>query len=307
MSVNIYYHRNFLLIVFQDCSKEGMEDRPKDGSAFGASNVLYGPFAPRYRRIEDDLGRQMRSKDFILFGDQLLDATILSRYTTQYQYDKPSTSSLPFNPGRTARQKEKDRLGRDRRRADDESDEDWFDKRQERPVPDRHRSNGRERTNHDSSRSYERRRDYDRARNRDELLNFRRSDHSRSGYRSNDRPPSPKYNPPPLPPSRSAPAYPSPRDMAAGYRMSDKPTPSGSRTSYNDSRASNDVSIRGAANRAKEARNYDNTPSGGVRAERDQGGRASGSSDRPLRLVDRLNPSSYDDKAKDRYRNGQRR
>lgn len=290
-----------------DCPKEGMEDRPRDGSAFGLSNILYGPFAPRYRRIADDLRKQMGSKDVLLFGDQLLDVTISNRYTTQYQYDKPSTSSLQFNPGKVARERDMQRLGQARRRAQEDSDEeDWFNRRQERSVPDRNRTNGRGYTNHDSSRSYERRRDYDRARNRDELLNFRRSDSSRNGGRSNDRPPSPRSKPPPLPPPRSTPAYPSQRDMAAGYLKSDRPMHNVPNAPHNESRASSDMNIRGAASRAKEARSYGNTPSGGVRSERDLGGRARQPNNRPKSLIDRLDSSSYDDRGKGGSRNGQR-
>lgn len=246
-----------------DCLRERMDDRTNEASAFGIANVLHGPFGPRYRRVADDIYKEMDSTKYILFGDQLLDESslaLLRDEPPQYGYDAHVPDDMPLKPGQSGRQRERERLGRERKVADEDED-DWFSNRKERPAPVRNdRRDGRDRnrdTRHDRSRGYserdrERDRDRDNRRDRDRDRDRRRDGSvlysTRGGY---DRPPQPSMSPPPMPPPPTG--YPSSIDMAAGYHHSSSSKQSAS--------GSTGFSIRGAAGRPKEDR-YDAVESG---------------------------------------------
>lgn len=281
-----------------------MDDRSHDASAFGIANVLHGPFGPRYRRVADDIYKQMDSNKYILFGDQLLDESSLALFQEQppqYGYDAtvPVPADMPLKPGKSGRQRERERLGRDKKGAEDDED-DWFSNRRERPAPvrndrrDRDRDRRHDRPRGNSGRDRERERERDR-----DYRNDRRGGgtvlySTRDGYSKDyDRPPEPSMSPPPMPPPATG--YPSSIDMAAGYRQ-----PSSSSTG---------ISIRGAAaSRPKGDRYEDLEPSrrgyGGSGKERNHSGRSHDRYDRGYRDRGSSGRSGRD---RDRYEESGRR
>lgn len=230
-----------------DCNKVNTDDRPSDPSAFGQWNVLYGPFAPRYRRVAEEVASTKGSLRPVVFGDQILDEMTLSFDPSQQRFESKVFGNLPLRPGESGRQRERERMARSR--VDDRDEEqDWFSNRVERPsgyerdrnsFRDRERARDRRRRD---DRNRERDRNEDRYRDRypprrDDDNTSRRGPEDRKGGRSSHRPRSPLIPPPPLPPpaqqAQPRHVYPTSHDMAAGY----------------ETQPANGLSIRGAADR----------------------------------------------------------
>ncbi|KAG8826992.1 hypothetical protein FRC19_006230 [Serendipita sp. 401] len=115
-----------------DCPTEiNSSDNP---SAFGHSNVMYGPFAPRYRRVADDIFKQFGNSKHIIFGDQVLDDSFLTGAAPSYEIEHPS-SRMTFRPGESGKRKEQERMNRSKNTREEEEDDDWFQRRREQHVP----------------------------------------------------------------------------------------------------------------------------------------------------------------------------
>ncbi|KAG8832131.1 hypothetical protein FRC17_001964 [Serendipita sp. 399] len=109
-------------------------------SAFGQANVLYGPFAPRYRRVADDIVKQFGGSKHVLFGDQVLDDSSMTNAAPSYEIELPS-SKISFRPGESGKRKEQERMSRSKQSHEDAEEDDWFERRHERPIPSRPRAN----------------------------------------------------------------------------------------------------------------------------------------------------------------------
>lgn len=122
----------------KDCTQETYEDRPRDNSAFGKSNLSFGPFAPKYDAIARDILRQMGPTTTV-FGDQVLER--ISADLDSYHPDAPIglPKDLPLRPGTKGRQRERDRLARVSKRDESDEEDNWFNNRRQR---DDRRSNG---------------------------------------------------------------------------------------------------------------------------------------------------------------------
>jgi hypothetical protein len=213
----------------------------------------------------------MGQSKYIVFGDQILDEVT----TLQHKEDIILPSGMSMHPGKSARQKEMERLSRSRV---EEDEEDWFSNRNQRPTPTQPRNNGRDRRrerDHVRDRDRDHYRDRDRERDRDR--NWDRDRDRDRDYRNDReyrhekgrRPPSPLLAPPPIPAS-----YPSPLDMAAGYQqVSTDPKPMLSGVKVPPSTPSLGLSIRGAAVRKEPNQFNGDSSRSGARTDRDHCGR----------------------------------